>query len=69
MHKWWRDTTLMEEKKSQIISHFDIGSGQVIKKHQYSAFYKTNLDKVLQKMGVTQLVITGVLTHLCCEKY
>jgi nicotinamidase-related amidase len=40
---------------------------KVIWKHRYSAFYNTDLEIVLRGMGVTDLVITGVLTNCCCE--
>lgn len=67
MKKWWRDSILTEEKKSQIVPDFDTNSHQIIVKHQYSAFFNTQLNEVLQGKSITQLVITGVLTHLCCE--
>jgi ureidoacrylate peracid hydrolase len=42
-------------------------SERVIWKHRYSAFYNTNLEVVLRGMGVTDIIITGVLTNVCCE--
>lgn len=42
-------------------------SERIIWKHRYSAFYNTDLEIVLRGMGVTDLVITGVLTNCCCE--
>ncbi len=38
--------------------------GQVIKK-RYSAFYKTNLDEILDRLKPTHLVLAGVNTHAC----
>lgn len=40
---------------------------QMIWKHRYSAFYNTDLEIVLRGMGATDLIITGVLTNVCCE--
>jgi len=40
---------------------------KMIWKHRYSAFYNTDLEIVLRGMGVTDLIITGVLTNVCCE--
>jgi nicotinamidase-related amidase len=40
---------------------------RVISKHRYSAFYSTNLEMVLRNLGVTDLIIAGVLTNVCCE--
>ena len=42
-------------------------SGNQIIKNQYDAFYKTKLDQILKNIKIEQIVITGVITHLCCE--
>lgn len=39
----------------------------VIVKHRYSAFYNTDLELILRGLKVTDLVITGVMTNICCE--
>lgn len=36
-------------------------------KHRYSAFYNTDLEIALRGMQVTDLIITGVMTNICCE--
>ncbi len=40
---------------------------KVIYKHRYSAFYNTDLEIYLRGLGVTDIMITGVLTNVCCE--
>jgi ureidoacrylate peracid hydrolase len=40
---------------------------KVIYKHRYSAFYNTDLEIVLRGLGVTDLIISGVMTNICCE--
>lgn len=40
---------------------------KMIWKHRYSAFYNTDLETVLRGLGVTDLVVSGVLTNVCCE--
>ena len=40
---------------------------RVIKKTQYDGFYQTPLEDILREKGISQLVITGVMSHLCCE--
>ncbi len=40
---------------------------KIIWKHRYSAFYNTDLEIILRGMGVTDLIIAGVLTNVCCE--
>ncbi|MDE2217599.1 MAG: cysteine hydrolase, partial [Planctomycetota bacterium] len=36
-----------------------------VAKTSYSCFYKTSLDKLLKKLGITHLIITGVVTNIC----
>jgi len=67
MNKWWNDPIKVEEEKSKITTELDTSNGIILQKHQYSAFRDTELNQILQEKGITQLVITGVLTHLCCE--
>ena len=56
----------MEENPlSQITPELD--AGYTIEKTQYDAFYQTALEDLLKEKGITQVVITGVMTHLCCE--
>jgi len=40
---------------------------RIIKKRRYNAFYQTELELVLRGMDIKNLVITGVMTNLCCE--
>jgi nicotinamidase-related amidase len=40
---------------------------KIIVKSQYDAFYKTDLEEYLQSKQIEQVIITGVLTNLCCE--
>ncbi|HHT9113454.1 MAG: cysteine hydrolase [Planctomycetes bacterium] len=37
----------------------------VISKTYYSCFYKTSLDKLLKKLDITHLILTGVVTNIC----
>lgn len=36
-----------------------------IRKNRISAFYKTDLEDKLKKLGAGELIITGILTNLC----
>jgi ureidoacrylate peracid hydrolase len=40
---------------------------KIVTKHRYSAFYNTDLEIALRGMGITDLIIAGVLTNVCCE--
>ena len=66
MSHWWRDVLRAESELSSIVA-LDISKGTVIEKSQYDAFYRTELESILRGRGVEQVVITGVMTHLCCE--
>ena len=43
------------------------GGEPVIPKTTYDAFIGTDLGRVLDEAGAEQVVVTGVLTHMCCE--
>jgi nicotinamidase-related amidase len=40
---------------------------KVVFKHRYSAFYNTDLETVLRCLEVKDLVISGIMTNMCCE--
>ena len=67
MKKMWKDIIKDEEHISGITTHIDSSKGMVLPKNYYSAFRKTGLNKFLKELGVEQLIISGVMTHLCCE--
>lgn len=37
----------------------------IIKKTRYSAFYKTELDSVLEKNSITEVYVAGICTSIC----
>jgi isochorismate hydrolase len=67
MSTWWKDMITAQSAFHRIIPEIDVTKGRVILKSQYDAFYQTELQEVLRKEEVEQLVICGVMTHLCCE--
>ncbi|OGF56183.1 MAG: hypothetical protein A2Z21_04815 [Candidatus Fraserbacteria bacterium RBG_16_55_9] len=67
MAKWWQDLITAESPLSHIVPELDSRAGLVIEKTQYDAFYGTQLEEALKEQGVGQVVICGVMTHLCCE--
>lgn len=56
---------LKHSKGAEEIKGLKEKSDFAIKKKYFSAFYKTNLEKLLKKKKVKTLVITGLLTHWC----
>jgi len=39
----------------------------VVLKHRYSAFHNTDLETVLRCLKVEDVVVSGVMTNMCCE--
>lgn len=68
MGKWWGgslfDGTYFAEIFDDLIP---LENETVIRKTRYSAFQKTKLEEILKNIGVKTVLITGVMTHLCCE--
>ncbi len=67
MSVWWRDLIGEGSPLSQIVAAMQVGDSPVITKHQYDAFYETDLEEVLRQAEVHQVLVSGVMTHLCCE--
>ena len=67
MRVWWRSPILEAEHESLITDRLDTTVGTVLKKTKYGAFSYTELDDILRDNGITQVLITGLMTHLCCE--
>jgi len=67
MGRWWRELIEPESIYSKVTCDLADSRVLTIEKTQYDAFLDTSLEQELQNAGVTQLIITGVMTHLCCE--
>ena len=67
MRLWWDDLITSQGGLSRIDPKLRRLSSLVIRKTQYDAFHKTPLERLLRRKRISQLVITGVATHLCCE--
>lgn len=67
MRSWWRELITPAHPFAEIHPAFSPYTQHLIRKTQYDAFYLTPLEEILHQRGVTQVVIGGVMTHLCCE--
>jgi isochorismate hydrolase len=68
MGSWWGDVIRDGTEVSTIDNRFaPLRGDKVLRKSQYSAFVGTGLEQRLRTRRITQLLITGVMTHLCCE--
>lgn len=65
---WWKEMCVEGTPESEVHHEIKPLEGEkIVMKHRYSAFYDTDLETVLRCMGVKDLVITGVMTNMCCE--
>lgn len=67
MKRWWNDIIRPEHPLSNIIDELKDERVMILEKSQYDAFYETDLEKMLKERDVDQIIISGVMTHLCCE--
>ncbi len=67
LSRWWADMIREDDPMSELIPELAETDGEVLVKNQYDAFYGTPLEEWLKKREITQVVIGGVMTHLCCE--
>ncbi len=67
MALWWRDEMRCDDNETEIVERVEELGDIVIQKRTYDAFYKTNLEEILKRENVETVVVTGVMTHLCCE--
>jgi bifunctional isochorismate lyase/aryl carrier protein len=67
MSKWWRDLIDPQTAYSQNITITNASNTIHLNKTQYDAFHQTSLENILHELGIEQVAICGVMTHLCCE--
>jgi nicotinamidase-related amidase len=65
---WWEGMCIEGSPESEVHPELaPLPKEKQILKHRYSAFYNTDLETVLRVLKVEDLVITGVMTNMCCE--
>ncbi len=67
MGRFWNDSMTEDHPYIGLVQELSDIQGILFRKTQYDAFYCTELEALLAKRRIGQLVITGVMTHLCCE--
>ncbi|KAH7300793.1 hypothetical protein KP509_24G078700 [Ceratopteris richardii] len=66
--EWWPDLIHDGTPEAELIP--EVGKNEddkLVHKHTYSAFYGTDLESFLKQHGKTEVIISGVMTNLCCE--
>lgn len=67
MSRWWSDILTRENEMSLIIKELYEPGNIIVEKSQYNAFFNTDLESILRDKNISQIIISGVMTHLCCE--
>ncbi len=67
MASWWSELILEDHQLVDLDPDLDINPQEILQKSQYDAFFESSLESRLREQGVKQVVIGGVMTHLCCE--
>jgi bifunctional isochorismate lyase / aryl carrier protein len=67
MFNWWGELISENDPISEIIDDLRDDRVKIIKKSQYDAFLNTELETIVKEKGIDLFVVTGVMTHLCCE--
>jgi len=67
MSAWWRELIREDNTLNKIAPELDTSNGVVLEKSQYDAFHETSLEEMLRERRVSQVIVCGVMTHLCCE--
>ncbi|RJP77202.1 MAG: cysteine hydrolase [Candidatus Zixiibacteriota bacterium] len=65
---WWEGMCREGYPESEVCPELAPRPGEKqVLKHRYSSFYHTDLDTVLRALKVEDLVVTGIMTNMCCE--
>jgi isochorismate hydrolase len=66
--QWWADLIEKGSSDARLLPELNLSrQGTIIEKDRYSAFHKTDLEERLKEKNISDLVIGGVMTNLCCE--
>ncbi|XP_043694670.1 nicotinamidase 2-like [Telopea speciosissima] len=67
--EWWNNDLIMEgTPETELMPEVNRKSDdKVLEKNTYSAFIGTGLEEYLVERGIKEVIITGVMTNLCCE--
>ena len=65
---WWEGKCLEGSQESEVHPELAPMPGEkIVFKHRYSAFYNTDLETVLRCLKVEDIVVSGIMTNMCCE--
>ena len=66
LSSWWPTPVIEGTDDVEMATGLEAADGEkVILKRRYSGFYQTDLEVTLRCLGIGQVVICGVFTHVC----
>jgi isochorismate hydrolase len=66
--EWWGQMIIGGTEDWKFLPEIKIEpKDTVLPKKRYSAFFETDLETTLRSRGIQGLIISGVMTNLCCE--
>ncbi|GKV11049.1 hypothetical protein SLE2022_142370 [Rubroshorea leprosula] len=70
LEEWWNGDLILDgSPDSELIPEIGqlAAADEVVEKNTYNAFMNTDLQERLAEKGVKEVIVTGVMTNLCCE--
>ncbi len=64
--KLWGEHAMAGTEGAKVIPELEVSeSDYIVPKRRYSGFFHTDLDLLLNELGVDTLIMTGLHTHMC----
>lgn len=64
--KLWGDHAIAGTKGAEVIPELNLcAKDYVVPKRRYSGFFRTDLELLLQELGIDTVIMTGLHTHMC----
>jgi len=68
LQRWWGELIMAGTEDWKFLPEVVIKEEDIVlPKKRYSAFFETDLDERLRSKEIKDLIISGVMTNLCCE--
>lgn len=68
LEKWWGELIMAGTEDWKFLPEIVVEERDIVlPKKRYSAFFETDLDETLRARGIKDVIISGVMTNLCCE--
>jgi nicotinamidase-related amidase len=68
MEWWWQGMCIEGTPESEVHPALaPLPEDKQVLKHRYSAFYNTDLETILRCLKVEELVVSGIMSNMCCE--